>query len=74
MGEKMKETEIVQRFSISKQRASANGITLMSGEDVFFFNDIPNARGSISYKTLEEVEIFIHGYSHGYTAGLKKNC
>ena len=66
----MKETEIIKRYREVREKAAANGITLLVGDDGYYFNDIQKATGSVIFKTLAEVETFVYGYSLGYKSGL----
>ena len=66
----MNETELIKKYKILKERASVNGISLIIGDNEFCFDDVPKAKGRIILKTLNEVELFIYGYSLGYSSGI----
>ena len=67
----MTETGTIKRFRIARDKAAANGITLMMGDGEFYFSDIPHSKERVILKNLQDVEIFVVGYSLGYRSSLK---
>jgi hypothetical protein len=66
------EASLVAEFMSAREAAGACGITLLTDGETFILPDVPKAMDRVTYSTMAEVEIFIHGYSLGYKSSLRK--